>query len=123
MPIAMPEARSSGISFFIAANGIFCLVRSKNPVSKSAAKIARYSANSPEETAIFRTNGPSVPNIAIAVTIIKRGDMICSIILTPYNFVVSNKVGHIFVVVRVNESSYRFDSDSHLNSMMMALIK
>ena len=76
IPIAIPEASKRGVSFLIAVDVIFCLVISKNPVIKRAAKIARYSASSPEETAIFRTKGPSVPNIAIDVINIKRGDII-----------------------------------------------
>ena len=75
----------------------------------SAAKIARYSANSPEETAIFRTNGPNVPKIAVAATIIKRGDMICSIIVAPYNLVVSNKAdSYIFRRFVVKEHFYMY---------------
>ena len=57
----------------IFAKGIFCFVINKKIEIKSAAKIARYNANSPEETGIFLTKSPNVPNIVIDTINIKRG--------------------------------------------------
>ena len=73
MPMATPEARSRGISFFIFANGIFCLVISKNTEINRTAKTARYNANSPEETGIFLTKMPKVPKILMEAISIQRG--------------------------------------------------
>ena len=73
MPMTMPDASSSGTSFRILAKGIFCPVaRRYSPIS-TAAKMARYSASSPEDTGMFRTNGPRVPNMIMDAISISRG--------------------------------------------------
>lgn len=71
-PIAIPDARSKGTCFFIFKNGICCFVKSKKTAIKSVAKTARYKANSPDETEIFLTKMPSVPNMVIEAINIKR---------------------------------------------------
>lgn len=76
MPIATPDARSRGTSFFIFANGIRCFVKSRNTAINSAAKTARYKANSPEETGMFLTKIPNVQNMVIEAISIKRGFII-----------------------------------------------
>lgn len=65
--------------FFIFLNGIFCLVIIRNIAINRAAKIARYKASSPDDTEMFRTKGPNVPNIIIDATSIKRGLFSCFI--------------------------------------------
>ena len=75
--MAMPETSSKTDSLRTDLNSILCPVSSKYPASSKAAMTARYSASSPEETEIFRTNGPSVPNahiaaISMALALFKR---------------------------------------------------
>ena len=65
MPMATPEKNSSNMDFLMWRIGIFCLVIRRKPPISAAARMARYSASSPEETEIFRTNSASVPNTAI----------------------------------------------------------
>lgn len=84
MPIATPDARSKGTSLFILANGIFCFVTSRKTAISNAANIARYKANSPEETGMFLTKIPNVPNTVIEVISIKRGFIVLFIIV-PLN--------------------------------------
>ena len=55
------------------AKGILCPVTIRNTAIKSAANTARYNASSPEETGMFRTKRPNVPNIVMDTTSIKRG--------------------------------------------------
>ena len=84
MPIATPEARSKGTSFFIFANGILCFVKIRKTAIYSAAKTARYNANSPEETEMFLTKMPNVPNMVMEAISIKRG-FIAFFITVPLN--------------------------------------
>lgn len=84
MPMATPEARSRGNSFFMFANGIFCLVISKYAEINRIAKTARYKANSPEETGIFLTKMPKVPKILMEAISIQRG-LTVFLILIPLN--------------------------------------
>ena len=73
IPIATPDSRSSGTSFFIFENEIFCLVSSKNAPISTAAIAARYNANSPDETEMFLTKMLNVPKMAIEEINISRG--------------------------------------------------
>ena len=63
-------------------NGIFCLVTIRNTAIKRAAKMARYNASSPEETGMFRTKGPNVPNRIIDAISIQYGFVIQPAYLT-----------------------------------------
>jgi len=72
MPIPAPERSSKGSSFRISLKGIFCFVIAINNVIIMAASMALYSASSPDATAIFLTNGASVPKIAIDAASIRR---------------------------------------------------
>ena len=70
--MAMPDRSSRGISFLIAARGIFCFVTSRNTAMRDAAMTARYSASSPEVTPMRRTKGARVPKIAMDAMSIQR---------------------------------------------------
>ena len=64
--------RALARTIFIFENGIRCFVKSKKAIIKSTAKTARYKANSPEETGIFLTKMPNVPNMVIEAISINR---------------------------------------------------
>ena len=82
--MAMPERRRSGSSFFIFERGIGCFVTSRKSPIRSAAKTARYRANSPDETGIFLTKMPRVPNIVIEAAS-KRRALVFFCIIVPLN--------------------------------------
>lgn len=65
IPIAAPEARRSGISLRRLFRSIFCFVSARYTRIRAAARMARYSANSPELKEMFRVKSPSVPKIAM----------------------------------------------------------
>lgn len=65
MPIAAPESSSSATSRRFPL-GRDCLVAARYTPMSAAPKMARYSASSPEETAICRTKGARVPNTTMA---------------------------------------------------------
>lgn len=73
MPIAIPDARSRGTSFLILEKGIRCFVNSRKTAINNAAKTARHKASSPEDTGMFLTKRPKVPNMVMDVISIKRG--------------------------------------------------
>ena len=81
--MATPDPKRNGISLQISRNGIFCFVTNKKPARSRAARIARYNANSPEDTAIFLTKGPNVPNTIIDIISMTLGFLSILIIIAP----------------------------------------
>ena len=65
IPIAAPEASRRGISLRRLFRSIFCFVSARYTRIRAAARMARYSANSPELKEMFRVKSPSVPKIAM----------------------------------------------------------
>lgn len=65
MPMATPEASSSGSWRRMAPKGTICRVSSSQAPISTAANTARYKASSPDDTEMHRTKGASVPKMAI----------------------------------------------------------
>lgn len=71
--MAIPDNNNNGTSFLILVNEILCFVIIKYTAINRAASIARYKANSPDDTGIFLTKIPNVPNMVIETININRG--------------------------------------------------